>query len=56
MEKIYCPVNAWDCPYYTEGGVCTIENPLEECDDYAAMEECLNDDDPAHIYIFGDRQ
>lgn len=55
MEKIYCPVNAWDCPYYVDGGFCTTENPLEECDDYAAMEACLNDDDPAHIYIFGDR-
>ena len=32
--KVFCPVNGWDCPYYKEGE-CTIENPVEECDDFA---------------------
>ena len=32
--KVYCPVNGWDCPYYKEGE-CKIENPIEECDDFA---------------------
>lgn len=35
MKKVYCPVNGWDCPYYKKGGVCTIENPIKECDDFA---------------------
>ena len=34
MEKVYeCPVNDWDCPYF-DGGICTIGNPVKECDDY----------------------
>ena len=37
---IHCPVNGWDCPYYTDKGqpcLCTLENPIENCDDFAAM-------------------
>lgn len=33
-KKVYCPVNGWDCPYY-EKGLCKIDNPIEECDDFA---------------------
>ena len=29
-----CPVLDFTCPYY-EQGYCTLENPAEECDDYA---------------------
>lgn len=29
-----CPVLDFLCPYY-EQGYCTLENPAEECDDYA---------------------
>lgn len=36
MSKIYCPVNGWDCPYY-KSGLCTIENPIENCDDFAVF-------------------
>lgn len=40
----HCPVNGWDCPYYKDGEFscqCTLENPMEECDDFYAMwEEC----------------
>lgn len=28
------------CPYYTDEGqpcLCTLENPIEDCDDFAAM-------------------
>ena len=32
--KVFCPVNGWDCPYFKEGE-CKIENPIEECDDFA---------------------
>lgn len=42
MKKnhIHCPVNGWDCPYYTDKGHpcrCTLENPIEECDDFASI-------------------
>ena len=33
-EIIYCPANAWDCPYY-ENGICYIRDPMEDCDDWA---------------------
>ena len=32
-EKIFCPVNGWDCPYYKDGE-CICEKPEENCDDY----------------------
>ena len=39
MKKhIHCPANAWDCPYYTDEGHpcrCILENPMEDCDDFA---------------------
>lgn len=35
-EKIYCPVNGWDCPYW-EDGICYIKDPIEECDDFVGM-------------------
>lgn len=49
----YCPVNGWDCPYYKDDCICTLENPLMDCDDYAAFNECMEDDSNT-IYIFGD--
>ena len=33
MEKYLCPELELDCPY-DENGICTIGNPMEECDDY----------------------
>ena len=53
MEKIYCPINGWSCPYFKDNGVCTIDHPEKECDDYMIMEECLNNEDENNIYIFG---
>ena len=35
MKKVYCTVNAWDCPYFKKDGTCVIENPIKECDDFA---------------------
>ena len=35
-EHIHCPVNGWDCPYW-KSGICQLDNPMEECDDFAAM-------------------
>ena len=37
IPHIHCPVNGWDCPYYTDKGHpcrCTLDNPIEECDDF----------------------
>lgn len=38
IEPIYCPVNGWDCPYWTEGGICTLEHVEIECDDFMAFD------------------
>lgn len=43
MKKIlhiHCPVNGWDCPYYTDEGQpcrCLLDDPYNDCDDFAAM-------------------
>ena len=40
VKHIHCPVNGWDCPYYTDENHpcrCTSENPMEDCDDFATM-------------------
>lgn len=34
MNKIYCPCNGWDCPYFKDGE-CRIEDPMNECDDFS---------------------
>ena len=41
-EKTYCPVNGWDCPYY-KTGVCHIDNPQDDCDDWGAFWDSLED-------------
>lgn len=37
IKKFYCPVNAWDCPYWKEDSSCAMvddgDNPVMECDD-----------------------
>ena len=43
-EKIYCPVNGWDCPYWQKDGSCCLENVEEECDDFAAFWDGWDDD------------
>lgn len=39
-KHYHCPVNAWDCPYFSyteeEPCLCSLENPMEDCDDFAA--------------------
>ena len=40
MKHIHCPVNGWDCPYYSDEGHpcrCTLSNPMGECDDFATF-------------------
>ena len=39
-KHVHCPVNGWDCPHYKDSPfpcICTLDNPLEECDDFVAM-------------------
>lgn len=51
VKHIHCPVNGWDCPYYTDNEHpcrCTIDDPTTECDDFASMwdeEDDYFDDD-----------
>ena len=40
--KIYCPANGWDCPYYKDGE-CGLNDPLEDCDDFAYFWEEADD-------------
>ena len=35
-ETTYCTVNGLDCPYY-KNGVCHIDNPMADCDDFAVF-------------------
>lgn len=45
-SKIYCPVNAWDCPYWNENGTCGMwpeNDPVEECDDFAFFWDAEDD-------------
>ena len=47
-QKVFCPVNAYtDCPYCDKEGVCHIADPIEDCDDFAAMWESWEDWDDA---------
>lgn len=36
-----CPTADFDCPYCDADGYCSLENPIEECDDAA---NCADDD------------
>ena len=36
VEHIHCPVNGYDCPYW-KSGVCQLDDPMEECDDFASV-------------------
>ena len=51
VKHIHCPVNGWDCPYYTDEEHpcrCTLDDPMAECDDFATMwdeEDDYFDDD-----------
>ena len=34
-EPTFCTVNAYgDCPYCDQCGICHIDNPMEDCDDF----------------------
>lgn len=40
IKHIHCPVNGWDCPYYTDIDHpcrCTLEDPYYDCNDFASM-------------------
>lgn len=40
VKHIHCPVNGWDCPYYTDENHpcrCTLADPMKDCDDFATM-------------------
>lgn len=53
-ETTYCTVNAYgDCPYCDQCGICHIDDPMEDCDDFAAFFQGdwdfwlnLDDDEP----------
>lgn len=40
-----CPTNDFMCPYFN-AGLCTIESPNEECEDYISYYEDIQIDPP----------
>ena len=58
MKHYHCPVNGWDCPYYDDqpnhSCLCTLENPMEDCDDFASMWEGATPDEytDEHKYFY----
>lgn len=43
-EFTYCTVNAiGDCPYCDRNGICHIDDPIKDCDDFAAFFEDWED-------------
>ena len=47
-QPIYCPTNAYDdCPYCDKRGICHINDPIEECDDFMSFFESWEDWDAA---------
>lgn len=37
-EDVFCPVNAYgDCPYCDQCNLCHIDDPIENCDDFACL-------------------
>lgn len=43
-EITYCTVNAYgDCPYCDKNGICHIDDPIEDCDDFAMFFESWKD-------------
>ena len=54
MKHFHCPVNGWDCPYFKneikindqkETYICTLEDPMSDCDDFYGMwGDCEPDD------------
>ena len=43
-EPTYCPVNAYgDCPYCDHRGICNIDDPMEDCSDWAEYYDSWDD-------------
>jgi len=37
-EPTFCTVNAYgECPYCDQCGICHIDDPMEDCDDFAVF-------------------
>jgi len=37
-DPTYCTVNAYgDCPYCDQCGICHIDDPMTDCDDFAVF-------------------
>lgn len=49
MKHFHCPVNGWDCPYFSEEDmhycICTCPNPMEECEDFQTQWEGATEDE-----------
>ena len=46
IPHIHCPVNGWDCPYYTNESHlcrCLLNDPYYDCDDFASIWDADDD-------------
>lgn len=41
-EPTYCPMNDFDCPYWSLDGRCHIDDPFEDCDEWQTFCEAEN--------------
>ena len=44
QTETLCPSNDIGCPYYTESGCCTLDDPAHECDDYQYYTGCCDEE------------
>ena len=42
-EPTYCTVNAYGCLYCDKHGICHIDDPVEDCDDFSYFFETWED-------------
>mgnify|MGYP003421548076 CR=1 FL=1 len=42
-ELTYCTVNAYGCLYCDKHGICHIDDPVEDCDDFSYFFETWED-------------
>ena len=50
-QPLYCPVNAYGCPYCIQG-ICYIKDPMEDCDDWAFFWDSWEDWEIAQAFSF----
>lgn len=40
IDHIHCPVNGYDCPYFSNDNhpdLCLLDNPIKDCEDFGLV-------------------